>query len=198
MANLNDYYYLNYNHIRLEGHTQQSIMETECLKLLSAGKKKILEIGFNAGHSSETFLSLSPDSRVTSFDIGEHQYCHISKDYIDKKFPGRHNLILGDSTETIPDFVKHRPNEKFDLIFIDGGHTYDVARSDIENCKALATESTLVIIDDTIYNPDWIMGYSEGPTRAWLDAVRDGVIIERGRMELGPDKRGLSWGVYDL
>ena len=39
----------------------------------------ILEIGFNAGHSAATFLSASSKVKVTSFDIGIHDYLKIGK-----------------------------------------------------------------------------------------------------------------------
>ncbi len=42
------------------------------------------------------------------------------------------------------------PDEKFDLVFIDGGHTYECFLSDLQNCKQLAHEETIVIIDDYV------------------------------------------------
>ena len=66
------------------------------------GIVNILEIGFNAGHSAELWLSVKPNIKVTSFDIGTHSYLTLGKDFIDRKFPGRHTLILGDSRETLP------------------------------------------------------------------------------------------------
>ena len=45
----------------------------------------ILEIGFNAGHSAVTFLSVNKKVIVTSFDIGIHDYIKIGKKFIDKK-----------------------------------------------------------------------------------------------------------------
>ncbi len=53
----------------------------------------------------------------------------------------------GDSTITIPKFIKDT-NEKFDLIYVDGAHTYNVCKSDIENCKKLAHPKTILWIDD--------------------------------------------------
>jgi hypothetical protein len=49
----------------------------------------------------------------------------------------------------VPAFVDAYPEKKCDLLFIDGGHSYEVAKADIENFKALATEDSLVIMDDT-------------------------------------------------
>ena len=75
-----------------------------------------MEIGFNAGHSSELFLKYT-SAHVTSFDLGEHPYVSHAKEYIDA-YPGRHSLIIGDSTVTVPKCIG-----KYDIIFIDGGHS---------------------------------------------------------------------------
>ena len=197
MANLNDYFYLK--NIQLhDGHTQQSVYQTEMFKLLIKMKspKRVMEIGFNGGHSAELFLSLSPDVRVVSFDIGEHEYYKLGKEYIDKKFPGRHRLVLGNSVKTVPEYARGYPHDVFDLIFIDGSHEFDDAMADIVNCRQLANSETMVIIDDTIYNPEWAMDYSEGPTRAWLMGVKQQIIQEEGRIDIAHQRRGMSWGRY--
>ena len=90
--------------------------------------RKILEIGFNAGHSSELFLRENTAAHVTSFDLGEHRYVQTAKEYLDRRFRRRHVLVLGDSTQTVPGFES---NYLFDLIFIDGGHSYEVAKADL-------------------------------------------------------------------
>ena len=76
-----------------------------------------MEIGFNAGHSAELFLKYT-SAHVTSFDLGDHPYVTHAKEYIDAYYPGRHSLILGDSTVTVPKCIG-----KYDIIFIDGGHS---------------------------------------------------------------------------
>lgn len=116
--------------------------------------KKVGEIGFNAGHSSLTFLSAKDDVIVYSFDICEHPYFAIGKKLIDRHFPQRHILIKGNSTKTVPGFHKNHPSLKFDLIFIDGGHSYATASQDIFNMKSLAHKKTLAVLDDYYPNSD--------------------------------------------
>lgn len=111
--------------------------------------KKICEIGFNAGHSSLVFLETKKDIQMLSFDLGSHPYVFKAKQFIDNTFPGRHKLILGDSRKTVPEYYKNHKTEKFDLIFIDGGHTTDVAFADITNLRKMAHKDTILVLDDT-------------------------------------------------
>lgn len=180
----------------IEGYSRSCYKETIILQVLASDSKikNILEIGFNAGHSADTFLTYNSNCNLVSFDIGEHSYVKIAKEYIDRTYPARHTLILGDSTKTIP---KYETDIKFDLIFIDGGHSYEVARADLMNCKRFSHKDTIVIIDDTVHRDDWKMNCTEGPTRAWLEGIKNNIIIEIDRRDFEPG-RGMSWGLFNL
>ncbi len=119
-------------------------------KLLSSNPsiRIIGEIGFNAGHSSVIFLETKPDTYVYSFDIVQHEYVYYGKQFVDQNFPNRHCLIEGDSSQSVPLFHAENPLIKFDLIFIDGGHEYEMALKDIQNMWHLAHKNTIVIVDD--------------------------------------------------
>lgn len=110
--------------------------------------KLVAEIGFNAGHSSNIFLETNKQCKVYAFDIMEHPYAYDAKDYTDAKYPNRHFLIPGDSLETVPKFHKMHPEMKFDVIFIDGGHTHKYARGDMFNVQKLAHKDTIILIDN--------------------------------------------------
>ena len=181
----------------------------------------ILEIGFNAGHSAETFLSHSL-AHVTSFDLGDRGSVPYAKKFMDLKYPTRHTLIIGDSTLTIPEWTKqsltqdlshsgqsptqdlsHAKHENIrvgqsptqDLLFIDGGHTYEIARADIMNCKALAHKDTIVAMDDVCMMAEDQQEWTLGPSKAWTDCVHNGIISMEGseRYAVG---RGMCWGKY--
>lgn len=136
--------------------------------------RTVLEIGFNAGHSSYVFLAARPDVQVVSFDLGEHGYVSAAKDFIDKKFPGRHQLVLGDSTVTVPRYRQSNTDAAFDLAFIDGGHDYAVARADLSNCQPLVVREGLVVIDDLLEWKSW----GVGPVRAWTEARDEGMVTQ--------------------
>ena len=73
----------------------------------------VAEIGFNCGHSSATFLhalggGLGGGVTVTSFDIGVWPYVRPAFEHLRAKFgPGRIELVVGDSEETLPKFTWH-------------------------------------------------------------------------------------------
>lgn len=115
--------------------------------------KNILEIGFNTGISAAYFLSARDDIKVISVDIGLHRYVYECKKLIDRQFPGRHTLHIGDSKIVIPQLNKLEPGFKPDLIFIDGDHEEPTPLIDARNCLALADKETVLVMDDTnLYN----------------------------------------------
>lgn len=179
-----------------EGYSQQVPNQVTDLITLSSGSDiHVMEIGFNAGHSAEVFLQNNPTLTLTSFDLGNHMYVPIAKEYIDTTYPNRHNLILGDSTVTVPQYINDNPDKTFDLIFIDGGHDYRIANADLENCKRLAHKDTIVILDDTMYTRRWKGEYTIGPTKTWVEHLNNRTITEINRVDYSPG-RGMSWGKY--
>lgn len=181
-----------------EGHCQQVHEQTKVLKNIVNNNSinNVMEIGFNAGHSSELFLSSNKNINVVSFDLGYHYYVKTGKEFIDKTYPGRHELIKGDSLITVPEYSK-KVNKKFDIIFIDGGHTYEVVKGDLLNCKKLAHDKTIVIMDDTVNSDDnqWIFDYNKGPNKVWKEAKDWNIVKEIGSEDYLPG-RGQSWGYY--
>ena len=178
-----------------EGYSQEIPTQVKDLTELTNSFKTGIEIGFNGGHSAEIFLENNKDLKLISFDIGEHNYINAAKEYIDLKYPNRHTLIIGDSTITIPEFIKKNKNNIYDFIFIDGGHDYKIAIQDLENCLYLSNKNTLIIIDDTVYNKEWGKSWTIGPTTAWLENIKNKTIVEIGNKEYFKG-RGMSWGKY--
>lgn len=186
----------------LEGYSQQipqqvcdlqNIIDLTCKGTNGTTSIRIMEIGFNAGHSAEIFLQ-NPHTMVTSFDLGMHDYVSHAKEYIDHYYPHRHSLILGDSKDTVRDYImKHRT--PFDIIFIDGDHEYKAARMDMTHCFHLAHKNTIVILDDTMYQENWQTSWTQEPTKVWEEDLAARRLVELGRNDYCFG-RGMSWGKY--
>jgi predicted O-methyltransferase YrrM len=188
--------FLNDNGIyMIEGFTQHPKHIDDLIGFVkNKNIKTVVEIGFNAGHSAEIFLKHNPDTNVISFDIGLHKYIPIAKQYIDRVYPNRHLLIIGDSTIQIPEFIS-KNNITADIIFIDGGHTYEVSKLDLENCVSFADSNTIVIMDDTMITNQWIKHWNVGPSCVWYEKKKEGKIMELGHCDYGIGE-GMSWGKY--
>ncbi|WP_216897642.1 class I SAM-dependent methyltransferase [Nocardia alni] len=160
----------------------------------------IAEIGFNAGFSTYAFLTANPTAMVCSFDIAEHVYVSTAKQHIDEIFPGRHVLVAGNSLATVPTFRKINPHLTFDLIFIDGGHTYEIATGDLANMREFAGPDTILVMDDIAPWLEW----GVGPTQAWTQAVAEGMVVQEELIKDGvavttiepPGRRSWVMGRY--
>ena len=183
-----------------EGYTSQVPEQVRILKDLINNDKiiNILEIGMNAGHSSCLFLENNEKCNVFSFDIGTHHYVNIGKQYIDNTYPNRHKLFIGDSKISLPLFINNYKEAKMDVIFIDGGHDYGTATSDLINCRNLSHKDTILIMDDTItYNDVNTADWNIGPTQAW-NTLKSYNLIEEKKSYVFRYGRGMSIGRYLL
>lgn len=178
-----------------EGYTLQVDKQVkDLIELTKEPNINVLEIGFNAGHSAEIFLSNNPSLKLTSVDIGDHSYTKTGKEYIDKIYPNRHLLMIGNSLNVVPS-ISSIINTKYDVIFIDGGHDYYTALNDLNNCISLAHKDTIVIVDDTVYTPELKLYWNNGPSAAWLEMLRNKKVEEINRIEYYTG-RGMTYGKY--
>lgn len=180
-----------------EGHSGQIVGQQEHLRELVSRKGivNVMEIGFNGGHSAELFLSSNGNVNVVSFDIGKWECVEAGKKFIDAQYPERHRLVLGDSVETVVTYTCENPDEKFDLIFIDGAHEYKTAKADLVNCRALAHKDTIVIMDDTMTELGQMQQWNIGPNIAWMEGQKEGFVEPLGAVNFSHG-RGHSWGRY--
>ena len=83
------------------------------------------------------------------------------------------------------------------MVFIDGGHEYVEARADIWNMRAMSHPGTRVVVDDLT---PWLW-WGEGPTRAWTEAISQGLIapveiVKDGHLVHNIEPPGeRSWGL---
>jgi predicted O-methyltransferase YrrM len=111
--------------------------------LLNRNIKHVMEIGFNSGFSTLLMLFTNPNVCITCIDLGEHTYTMPCYKKIKEVFGERVNIIIGDSTETLQHI-----SDVYDLIHIDGGHSTEVANSDIMNSYRCSKQGTILIMDD--------------------------------------------------
>jgi predicted O-methyltransferase YrrM len=177
-----------------EGNISQSKYQVpfliETIQMLRPNSR-ILQIGFNAGHSTVAMLMARNDVSVTTVELGK-SYTKICSDFIDSTFPGRHKLIMGNSLDVVPTLT-----DNYDAFFIDGGHEYDVAKKDLENCYMLGPNDSIIIIDDIVHFYDCTKdsAYALGPTKAYKEFLQDNRIIHFAHMEA--INRGMSIGIIN-
>ncbi len=129
-------------------------------------KNRMIEIGFNAGHSALLFL-LAAEGRpvdMTVFDLGEHAYVLPCLSYLRTQFPNANiTYIGGDSMKTLPEFKNTNPGT-FDVIHVDGGHHREIVLSDVAATVDLVAPGGLYILDDT--NIDYISEIADACIRS--------------------------------
>jgi Methyltransferase domain len=133
----------------------QKVSELRSLiEWLPGGLKRVLEIGSKDGGTLWLWRQLAPE--VVSIDIEP------------VPFEGEGvTLIQGDSHE-----VSLR-GPSFDLIFIDGDHTYEGAKQDFQDFSPLAP---IIVLHDIVRGDDgrgvdrlWAELYEKHPAREWID-----------------------------
>lgn len=105
----------------------------------------IFEIGFNRGASSLLWL-LTSNATVYSLDIIHKKK---SVDYLMKEFGYRFAFVHADSKDIKPEIFE----ERVDLVFIDGAHTYNAVSRDIEVVLRNVVPD-YILFDDYFHTPD--------------------------------------------
>ena len=119
-------------------------------------KRRLLEVGVNAGHSALLALSANPRLEYTGVDILAHSYTVECVDFLKGEFPGRVHLFPGDSREVLPWLADRGDEMAFDLYGVDGGHTDEVCLSDMTHCIRMAQgqKGRHLLLDDV--HASWI------------------------------------------
>lgn len=119
--------------------------------------KRVLEIGTFRGEFTAFLASLFPDAYIETWDLPDGSesgldgyIANFQNHYRDQKNARIDNLgeldkvhqVLKDSTELV------KESASFDLVWIDGDHTFPVVAFDILNALRLSSSSTWIVIDD--------------------------------------------------
>jgi hypothetical protein len=153
------------------------------------GIVNICETGFNWGTSSLAWLCASPATRVFSFDLDQgyktstihgRPYIHEAAAWLQRRFPGRLTLTLGDSFRTVPGFVRqHKRQPLCDIILADGGHDAANAYADMRNLRCVAKRNALLLADDCDPEPPGLRAQKLGVHIAYTRMREEGFLRHR-------------------
>lgn len=114
-----------------------------CVKQYKPDYKNALEIGAAWGVSSLSIL-LAGDGKLTSVD--SDPTVKAPNEVSINGFSDRYKFINDRSEKFYAD-----NKEKFDIVYVDGGHTYDLAHLDIQECWKILKPGGLMIVDDVVH-----------------------------------------------
>jgi predicted O-methyltransferase YrrM len=139
--------------------TQANQVKIANLQHLAKGKRRICEVGVNAGHSLLLMLDVNPTADYLLFDIGTHTYTRPCIEYIQSQFPNTSiRIFYGDSKVSLP-----KQEGEFDLIHIDGGHYAPEVMSDYAESMRLIAPKCPIVFDD--YNYPFIQTFLSNKLR---------------------------------
>jgi predicted O-methyltransferase YrrM len=132
--------------------------------------ERILEIGSLFGGTLFAWMQDAPGSRIVSVDTGVQVFDgrHEEIEAARQRWPvwaeaaGCELIqVRSDSTagETILQVRAHGP---YDFIFVDGGHTYEVALADFTNYWPMLREGGLMAFHDIAYPDNNLYAYAVG------------------------------------
>jgi len=117
------------------------------------GKRRMLEVGMNAGHSALLALSAVPNLTYLGVDIASNAYTRLCADLMKHWYGDRFLFVAGDSREMLP-ALWLQGGRCFDFIHIDGGHGAGTCLADMVNALHLAeSEGAHLLLDDTSHPP---------------------------------------------
>jgi len=139
--------------------------------------KRILEIGTHKAQYCYLAKKVLPEVQIVTFGIDSpSQTCvDMVNEYYGENFIDFH---CGDSVEILSEYTT---DKQFDLAWVDGGHSYDVASSDLANCARLGIDT--ILLDDTRTYPDRV-------GRAMVDFISK---YGYNLISTSDDCRGIAW-----
>jgi predicted O-methyltransferase YrrM len=155
-ANLGDTYYENYMwHYNKRQETFFDIYHFAWSWAIEHKPKKILEIGTRTGLSLCQLLSAYIDTscieRIVSCDLYDDGFISPELVKYNLRYLGipettinQIEFQVGNSKQTIPLLTER----EFDYILVDGDHSKEGARIDLENVKTMCTKGGVIVFDD--------------------------------------------------
>ena len=156
--------------------------------------KSILEIGIYRGQTLSLFNYLSDYYRLesevwgiaplTSSGDNVSNYIDINyQDDIEFNFNNfnlkKPNIFIGHSNSHLG--KKFIQSKKWDLIYIDGSHEYEIVKQDVDNCIKSLNKKGLLVLDDSSLYTDFNLIHKdissfkghEGPSKIFNELIKD-------------------------
>ena len=142
--------------------------EAWIISVLSKKSNNIFEFGVGSGKTTYLMaLNSNKDTKITCLTLGPDQVKNLEKESTDNKISFRNiinesiyqkflfsgtdvenkiNIIFENSIN----FDESKHLNKFDLIFIDGGHTYSVVKNDTEKSFKMINKNGIILWHDYV------------------------------------------------
>lgn len=127
-------------------HEERVFLHQAAMELdTTYGPPLILEVGAEFGASTVCFAQGCPESIILSLDLWPNDLLQVHREEIAKAGVTNSLQLAGDSRTWGKLWLYVT-----DLLFIDGGHTYDVARADVENFHGRVRAGGLMVVHDCL------------------------------------------------
>lgn len=114
--------------------------------------KKVLEIGSGWGLSAIAFL-INSNAYLTTIDKQPLETLHLFKERIDLfELWDRIKFISGASRDILPTL----PDNEFDIVYIDGDHTYKGVKLDLQFAHGKVRKGGILLLDDVFHYLNWV------------------------------------------
>lgn len=124
--------------------------------------KRIVEIGTWNGERALAFHQLAPDAEYIGFDLFEEASAdtdkieknvkkHYTLDEVTQKLRDakmQFALIKGDTRKTCEHYIKTYQKNSADFIYIDGGHSVETIKSDLDFARIAIKAGCPIVLDD--------------------------------------------------
>ncbi len=132
--------------LRNQFHPRYRIISS-LIQKMNPSPCRVMEIGVDCGAGAKRIIETTKKGvhdKVEYYGFNLHFDNELKK--MLKGTGAAIHLFEGDSRETLPQHLGILL--KMDFIYIDGGHSYDVVKSDWENARLLMHPRTVVLFDD--------------------------------------------------
>lgn len=144
----------------------------------ATGAKTILEMGTSLGISTAYIAQANPQANVITLE-GDPIIAQLARDVFKKQRLDNIELVLGEFDQILP--VVLDSDILFDLVYIDGNHTYDATLEYFRLLKTHVSKNALLIFDDIHWSPvmykAWKVISSELEKGYVLDLYHMGLIV---------------------